>query len=50
MKQNGGVIGGMKTANGQVANQAETCALCHGPGKTADIREVHNISFYPLNN
>ena len=37
-------------ANGQVANQAETCGLCHGPGRTADIREVHNISFYPLNN
>ena len=50
MRQNGGVIGGTKTANGQVANQAETCALCHGPGRTADIREVHNISFYPLNN
>jgi OmcA/MtrC family decaheme c-type cytochrome len=50
MTQNGGVIGGMKTANGQVANQAETCSLCHGPGRTADIREVHNISFYPLNN
>lgn len=50
MRQNGGVIGGMKAANGQVVNQAETCALCHGPGRTADIREVHKISFYPLNN
>jgi OmcA/MtrC family decaheme c-type cytochrome len=49
MTQNGGVIGGMKTANGQVTNQAETCSLCHGPGRTADIREVHNIDFYPLN-
>ena len=50
MTQNGGVFGGPKLANGQVANQAETCAICHGPGKTADVREVHNISFYPLNN
>jgi OmcA/MtrC family decaheme c-type cytochrome len=50
MQQNGGVIGGLKLANGQVTNQAETCAICHGPGNTADIREVHKISFYPLNN
>ena len=50
MKQNGGIFGGAKLASGQVANQAETCALCHGPGRTADIREVHHISFYPLNN
>jgi OmcA/MtrC family decaheme c-type cytochrome len=49
MKQNGGVIDGLKVVNGQVANQAETCAICHGRGHTADIREVHNISFYPLN-
>jgi OmcA/MtrC family decaheme c-type cytochrome len=50
MKQNGGVADGVKLENGQVTGQAETCALCHGPGRTADIREVHNISFYPLNN
>ena len=50
MKQNGGVADGVKLANGQVTGQAETCALCHGPGRTADIREVHHISFYPLNN
>jgi OmcA/MtrC family decaheme c-type cytochrome len=50
MRQNGGVFAAAKLASGQVANQAETCALCHGPGRTADIREVHNISFYPLNN
>jgi len=50
MTQNGGVFGAAKLANGQVANQAETCSICHGPGKTADVREVHHISFYPLNN
>jgi OmcA/MtrC family decaheme c-type cytochrome len=49
MTQNGGVFGAPKLASGQVANQAETCAICHGPGKTADVREVHHISFYPLN-
>jgi OmcA/MtrC family decaheme c-type cytochrome len=50
MTQNGGVFGVPKQANGLAANQAETCLLCHGPGRTADIREVHHISFYPLNN
>jgi OmcA/MtrC family decaheme c-type cytochrome len=49
MQQNGGVADGAKLANGQVTGQAETCALCHGPGGTADIREAHRISFYPLN-
>jgi len=50
IKQNGGVFDAIKQANGQVPNQAETCLLCHGPGKTADLREVHHIAFYPLNN
>jgi mono/diheme cytochrome c family protein len=50
MTQNGGVINGAKLSTGQVTGQAETCALCHGPGRTADLREVHNIDFYPLNN
>jgi OmcA/MtrC family decaheme c-type cytochrome len=50
MTQNGGVIGGIKLATGQVTGQQETCLLCHGPGRTADIREAHHISFYPLNN
>ena len=22
---------------------AETCSVCHGPGKTADLNEVHGI-------
>jgi OmcA/MtrC family decaheme c-type cytochrome len=50
MTQNGGVIGGIKLATGQVTGQQETCLLCHGPGRTSDLREAHRISFYPLNN
>ncbi|HEY5810295.1 MAG TPA: OmcA/MtrC family decaheme c-type cytochrome [Povalibacter sp.] len=49
MTQNGGVFGGVKQATGHLLEEAETCLLCHGPGKTADIREMHKIDFYPLN-
>ncbi len=49
MAQNGGSLsvppfgGGMMLTNrSALPNNFESCSLCHGPGKTADIAEVHN--------
>jgi OmcA/MtrC family decaheme c-type cytochrome len=49
MRQNGGVIGGAKQANGAVVNAAETCAICHGPGRSADTRQVHGVAQFLYN-
>ena len=38
MKQNGGAIYGARTAS---LASSETCLLCHGTGKTADIKAMH---------
>jgi OmcA/MtrC family decaheme c-type cytochrome len=38
MKQNGGSIYGARTA---ALAASETCLLCHGTGKTADIKAMH---------
>jgi hypothetical protein len=35
---NGGSIYQARTA---ALNTIETCIICHGPGKIADIKEVH---------
>ncbi|HTW75691.1 MAG TPA: OmcA/MtrC family decaheme c-type cytochrome [Steroidobacteraceae bacterium] len=47
MQQNGGSFTAMKDASSQiVGGNQETCVLCHGPGATADVGVVHNISAY----
>lgn len=38
MRQNGGQLG-----EHQVDNTLETCTICHGPGRTADIAELHRL-------
>jgi OmcA/MtrC family decaheme c-type cytochrome len=48
MLQNGGSTTVLKDAEGRtIANpnpaNAETCAVCHGPGGVADVKVVHNI-------
>ncbi len=43
MKQNGGVHGGVKQADGTVLNAAESCSVCHGQGAVADVREMHGV-------
>jgi OmcA/MtrC family decaheme c-type cytochrome len=40
MIQNGGAF----TMSGDPGSYNETCAVCHGPGRTADIAEVHAIA------
>ena len=41
MRQNGGVIYSAFGANATTGANPETCMTCHGTGKTADIKTVH---------
>ena len=42
MQQNGGSFAVQKYADGTTAAApTETCTLCHGPGRVADVRAVH---------
>jgi len=48
MLQNGGSTAVAKDAEGRTIpslnpSNAETCAICHGPGGVADVKVVHNI-------
>jgi OmcA/MtrC family decaheme c-type cytochrome len=48
MEQNGGVISIADPDAGQFTQRAdldtvESCVICHGPGKQADLKEVHGI-------
>lgn len=50
MKQNGGDFAAGKTASGMlVSSGTETCALCHGPGRTADVYDAHGIGQFIYN-
>jgi hypothetical protein len=47
MLQNGGSKTLTKNADGTTAGgPIETCGLCHGPGSTADVKEVHKIGSF----
>ncbi|MGQ0587360.1 MAG: OmcA/MtrC family decaheme c-type cytochrome [Gammaproteobacteria bacterium] len=41
MEQNGGQFSILVT---NVNNNAETCEVCHGPGRIADVTEVHSLT------
>jgi OmcA/MtrC family decaheme c-type cytochrome len=50
MEQNGGVFNARKNADGsQVGGNQETCTVCHGPGRTGDVKEVHGIGNFRFN-
>jgi OmcA/MtrC family decaheme c-type cytochrome len=46
MTQNGGSFSVAKPANGIVTSPLETCGVCHGPGKPADVKEAHAVGIY----
>jgi hypothetical protein len=46
MTQNGGSFNAPKPANGIVTSPLETCGVCHGPGKPADVKTAHAVGIY----
>jgi OmcA/MtrC family decaheme c-type cytochrome len=50
MMQNGGDFDATKAADSTlISSGVESCELCHGPGRVADVEEVHGVRDFPLN-
>jgi len=50
MEQNGADFNASKAADGTLTSSGvETCAVCHGPGKTADVKVMHEIETFEFN-
>lgn len=50
MRQNGGDFAATKAADSTlISSGVETCQLCHGPGRVADVKEMHKIGTFKFN-
>ena len=50
MMQNGGDFAAGKDDTGALISSAvETCELCHGPGRTSDVKEKHGVGDFEFN-
>jgi OmcA/MtrC family decaheme c-type cytochrome len=46
MTLNGGSFSAAKPEGGIVTTPLETCDICHGPGRTADVKISHKVGIY----
>lgn len=50
MQQNGADFNASKAADGSMISASiETCELCHGPGRIADVKEMHKVETFKFN-
>ena len=49
MEQNGGNFAATKSADGSTVNPQESCQLCHGNGRLADVKKMHRVAEYRYN-